>query len=31
MAALKQLQSREMVENTRGVGLEKGAGELVSV
>lgn len=31
MAALRQLQSREMVEGSRGVSLEKGAGELVSV
>ena len=31
MAALRQLQSREMVESSRGVSLEKGAGELVSV
>jgi small subunit ribosomal protein S5 len=30
MAALRQLQSREQVETTRGVKLEKGAGELVT-
>jgi small subunit ribosomal protein S5 len=30
IAALKQLQNREQVEQTRGVKLEKGAGELVS-
>lgn len=30
MAALRQLQNREQVEETRGVKLEKGAGELVS-
>src|SRR5688500_17016851 len=30
MAALKQLQNREQVEASRGVQLEKGAGELVS-
>ena len=30
MAALRQLQNREQVEETRGVTLEKGAGELVS-
>jgi small subunit ribosomal protein S5 len=30
MAALKQLQNRDQVESTRGVKLEKGAGELVT-
>lgn len=30
IAALQQLQSREMVESNRGVSLEKGAGELVT-
>jgi small subunit ribosomal protein S5 len=30
IAALQQLQSREQVETNRGVGLEKGAGELVT-
>ena len=30
MAALKQLQNREQVEQSRGVQLEKGAGELVT-
>jgi small subunit ribosomal protein S5 len=30
IAALRQLQSREQVETTRGVSLEKGAGELVT-
>lgn len=30
IAALRQLQMREQVEQTRGVGLEKGAGELVT-
>jgi len=30
MAALRQLQNREQVEETRGVKLEKGAGELIS-
>ena len=30
MAALRQLQNREQVEETRGVKLEKGAGELVN-
>jgi hypothetical protein len=30
MAALKQLQNRDQVEATRGVKLEKGAGELVT-
>ena len=30
MAALKQLQNREQVEQTRGVTLAKGAGELVT-
>ena len=30
IAALRQLQSREMVEGARGVQLEKGAGELVT-
>jgi small subunit ribosomal protein S5 len=30
IAALRQLQSREQVEQTRGIALEKGAGELVT-
>jgi hypothetical protein len=30
MAALRQLQSREQVEQVRGVSLPKGAGELIT-
>jgi small subunit ribosomal protein S5 len=30
LAALAQLQNRDQVESSRGVGLEKGAGELVT-
>jgi small subunit ribosomal protein S5 len=30
MAALRQLQNKDQVENNRGVQLEKGAGDLVS-